>query len=186
MAEWLKGEKMRISTLISLLAMLLLSGCISSVKVMKTAGDDAVVILKKIHSYNAELITVSDSAIFYEHQGKIHYTTYADLKLVLIKGYSPNLYPIIGFFIIPDLIAGRAFISDDEASLRQIGMMALFHAGLTTAILIIQSDKDTFSPATSLKEREQLKLYCRYPQGLTDEQWKELLRIDGQEGFLRL
>jgi hypothetical protein len=32
---------------------------------------------------------------------------------------------------------------------------------------------------------EKLTLYCRYPQGLSGEQWRLLLRESGQEDFMR-
>jgi hypothetical protein len=38
-------------------------------------------------------------------------------------------------------------------------------------------------PAVTIKDREKLLLYARYPQGLSDEQWRELLRQRGQEDF---
>lgn len=39
--------------------------------------------------------------------------------------------------------------------------------------------------AVTGKWREKLALYCRYPQGLSDEQWQLLLREAGQSVFAR-
>ena len=33
--------------------------------------------------------------------------------------------------------------------------------------------------------KEKLSLYCRYPQGLNDEQWQKLLKEAGQTEFAR-
>lgn len=38
-------------------------------------------------------------------------------------------------------------------------------------------------PAVKVGEREKLRLYARYPQGLSDELWGELLRHQGQSSF---
>jgi hypothetical protein len=35
-------------------------------------------------------------------------------------------------------------------------------------------------------ERERLRLFCRYPQGLSKDQWSTMLRHLGQEDFRRL
>ena len=37
--------------------------------------------------------------------------------------------------------------------------------------------------AIEVRERKKLLLHARYPQGLTDEQWAELLRAQGQSSF---
>ncbi len=41
-----------------------------------------------------------------------------------------------------------------------------------------------FSPEFDINDLEKLRLYCRYPQGLTQTQWNELLMSYGQEEFL--
>ena len=54
----------------------------------------------------------------------------------------------------------------------------------TGLIMYMTAPRSTFGSPPSARDRERLRLFVRYPQGLTEEQWQDLLHAHGQGDFV--
>ena len=160
----------------------MLFSCVSPVKVMKPEGDKAIIVVDNYREYRAELLAVNDTSLIFDNSGRLYSIGWDQVKSVSVIGYNPRFYALPGFYIITDLIAGPALLQIYPP----IGVLAFVHAGCIMMSLYDQSQHSFFKPGSLAKDRERLKPYCRYPQGLTEPQWREVLTVYEQEGFKEL
>ncbi|MCX6842008.1 MAG: hypothetical protein NTX53_07005 [candidate division WOR-3 bacterium] len=173
---------MRLTTVI-LCAVLVVCACVSPVRVTKPGGDDAVVAFRQGGTARVELLAVSDSNLLFVRDNAVTRAALADISRVRVEGYSvrTNKYIALGCIGLVNTV-----ICVDMA------FHSAWHFAAVTAMLCVagahlllrDEPRVDFRSPFDTGAREQLALYCRYPQGLTDEQWQELLRFYHQDAFL--
>ena len=156
--------------------------CASSVKVLKPTGEIVTLTLKNASGYDAELLSISDSTIYLMHQNQIGRIALLDVKKIhVVQGYeiSPaaKLIAVIPSIFIEGVIVRAAGIADERGWQLAAGVAM---AGTALASLT-GNPRVNFSPPLKKKEVEMLRLYCRYPQGLSRDQWETLFRTERQQ-----
>jgi hypothetical protein len=172
-------------TLMIMTFVLLLCSCASSVNVLKPEGETASIELYNSQAPVGEILAVSDSMLYFMYANKINVVDLSYVRKIFVHGYSispgTKMLAAIPPLFLEGLVMAVAFSEEAPAwGYISIGAMVLTIYGISTG-----NPKVSFSPPLKEKELKKLKLYCRYPQGLTLEQWNELLRLNGQEDFLR-
>ena len=163
-----------------------LCSCASSVHVLKPEGETATIELHNFQSHVGEILAVSDSVVYVRFFNKITVIDLSYVKKIFIHGYriSPGskVAAAIPPLLLEGLVMSVAFSEDADAwGYLSMGAMVLTIYGFSTG-----DPQTSFSPPLKKNNIEKLKLYCRYPQGLTPEQWRELLSLNGQQDFNRL
>jgi len=163
---------------------LLLCGCVSTVNVNKPQGDRAGVELRQGPLGAVELLGVDDTFLYFDQSALLCRARLADVARVNVAGYSlktdraASAVLLIGY--------GGLMTAALAASMT---VVALLPAAWTaaTGYFVLTGDRDLrtdFRSPFEPQDREQLRLYCRYPQGLTQDQWRELVRQHAQIDFL--
>jgi len=153
--------------------------CCSQVNVLKPVGENATLEVDIDNSYRCELISVCNSNMIYSIEGILYkiptseiahvYVHDYDLKKLKIQGSIPNLAMwSIPYFVERDL---------------SVWLTSFAIQGLIVLSYFIEDPKVHFSPPFREKDMEALRLYCRYPRGLTEEQWTLLLQHYEQDDF---
>ena len=166
-------------------ALLLLLGCscISTSQAVRPGGDDAVVTLNSGVSHHVELLAVTHGDLYFLHCQHVWRCPLADLSRVRVEGYNLRTakYVALGTSGLVDAGISVAAIALNAWPLAPIPA-ALFLVG--ACISLTSGPRTGFSGPLTDSARARLALYCRYPQGLTEEQWVELLGFFHQDGFL--
>ncbi len=164
---------------------LLLAGCFSWVNVNKPQGDSAGLELVNGPVGPVELLAVDDTCLYFLQSTLLCRTRLADVARVSVQGYSLRR-PRIGSAVA--LVGYGGLITAAVAT--SAGVVAILPAAWTalTVHFALTGDgslRTEFRPQFEPRDVEQLRLYCRYPQELTQDQWRELFRYRGQTDFLR-
>jgi hypothetical protein len=159
---------------------------VSSVKVTKPEGETATIGLGIGYHYfdhKGELLALDDSSLFFKYEERLYKFPLSDISKVYVHGYSLESVKVpamIGLLLIDIMVVTGE--TDDENILNPIyGGSAI----LTPIIFLSGDAKVNFKPPFKDDDLQKIKLYCRYPQGLTQEQWGTLLKAHNQEVFLR-
>jgi hypothetical protein len=173
---------MRLKTVL-LCGILVVCACVSPVRVTKPGGDNAVVVFRQGGSARVELLAVTDSSLFFLRDNAVMRTALADISRVRVAGYSVATGKYVALGAIS--IVNAAFcVWVMSRGIWQFVAATVPLWGLGTWWLLSDEPRVDFRSPFDTGAREQLALYCRYPQGLTDEQWQELLRFYDQDAFL--
>ena len=160
--------------------------CASTVNVLKPSGETATVTFRNSSKYQVEVLAISDSTIYVREESRIGTIRLSSVKKVRIHGYrtSPGLKTLSA---IPALLIETIVLSAAK-SVGQTGWVVI--SGLTIAGTVYAfstgDPKVDFSAPLKESDVENLRLYCRYPQGLSDGQWSLLLKHHNQESFIDL
>lgn len=163
--------------------LLLFCACVSPVKVTKPGGDYAGLFFAQGTSYEVELLTVTDTSLLFATQGRVWQAPLTDVLRIHIQGYSLKTEKtafLVGlgladaFFVALMLKSGSPWLSPLLAGV-MVGSVFWTMSG---------EPRVDFRPPLTPRDREQLALYCRYPQGLDGPQRQKLLKHYGQFGFL--
>ena len=177
-------------TCLQLLVILVLvcSCAIGTVKVTKPYGETAIITLRNTEKLKGELLAISDTLLYYYMPNKLYITRIVDIKKIFILEYtnrrSLKMCAIIPSLAIEGCVAVVAF-SVDQSCWGYISIVTM----VVTALSITGGNPqvDFELPVKENDEgndMEKLRLYCRYPQGLSDKQWEELIYYSDQEGFI--
>jgi len=166
--------------------MLILDSCTSEVKFLKPEGDDVSVARSDKRKYNGELISVNENELYLKYDSKFYKTELASVSGIYVKNYSLRTKKIITLMpsiAISSILAFSPEFSDGD----NLPIIIMAMSSLTTIAALFVGDPDVNFPIPSHdKDLNKLKLYCRYPQGLTEEQKRLILRDNNQEKFLNL
>jgi hypothetical protein len=180
---------MRLTTVI-LCAVLVVCACVSPVRVSKPGGDDAVVAFRQGGAARVELLAVTDFDLFFVRDNAVTRTALADISRVRVEGYSTRTRKYTALWCI-GLVSTVTCVDMAIHNIAYNAVYAMHFAAVTamlcaagTALLLRSEPQVDFRSPFDSGALEQLALYCRYPQGLTDAQWQELLRFYHQDTFL--
>jgi len=136
--------------------------------------------------YKGELLALNDSVLYFNSDGKYYKLKHSDLHNVFVHGYSLRKTKM-ATLAPPLLIAGYLIIdadfepNEDPQSRIIIGLSILS----TIAAFFIGDPEVDFTVPFEYNDIERLKLFSRYPQGLTQEQWQQVLQHRKQNTFIR-
>lgn len=166
-----------------LCALLSVFACVSPVREIKPGGDDAVVTFRNGGEGLVELLALSDSSPFFIRDDQVWQSALADVSRIRVKGYSERTGK--------DWAAGCTDLFIAVLCLDVIAHDAWYFAVapasgciVGTPVLFRDEPQVDLRPPLDATARQRLALYCRYPQGLTDAQWQELLGFYHQDTFL--
>lgn len=166
-----------------LLSVFLLSSCASRVDVLKPGGDTGAVFFKNSYKHKVEMLAVSESNLYLRDEDQIITVPLSDVKKIYIHDYriSPALkiFGSMPFLLVDFAVMGVAFSVDEPAW----GVAAGLTMVGTVVLLFVEDPSVVFLAPFEKDELEKLRLYCRYPQGLNEEQWRKLLESFDQEDF---
>jgi hypothetical protein len=171
-----------------LLVILAISACIAPITTesLKPEGDQATINVKNSGNQTVELLAISDSNLYVLNKNKIHLISINDLRRIQIYGYDVETgtkimgaLPALALETIILLVA----ISEEQST--WAGIAALSMVG-TTALWVAGGPKQNYTAPFSQSDIKQLQLYCRYPQGLPENRWAELLQFHHQDEFYSL
>jgi hypothetical protein len=167
---------------------LLFCSCASSVDVLKPTGDQATVTLRDSTKHRVELLGVSDSVLYVVEGGAISSLRLSDVQNVYIHGYRiserQRTLGAIPVLLLQGIAAYSAFVATEGsfgAGLFASGSLICTALGFATGA----GEPDiSFSHPFDENRLQKLRLYSRYPQGLTVAQWSRLLAFHGQMDFV--
>ena len=177
------------SPTVLLCTVLVVCACVNPVQVTKPVGDNAVVTFRQGNKATVELLSVTDSSLFFVHHAAVTRAALSDISQVRVQGYGTNegysartaKWVPLGF----TSLVNAAFCVDvifHGAWYFALAAVPFWVAG--TKLIMRDVTQIDFRPPMDDSAKAQLALYCRYPQGLTDEPWQELLRHHRQDAFL--
>lgn len=156
--------------------------CVTSpVEVKKPWGETATVKMTDGRELNSELLSVDDSALIFVSNGVLNEVSLSKIDNINVEGYSlkrkktscmiPMLigYGIAGGLSVYMLTAEHYTAWPLVLSLTSIAMIPITYFAFRSG-----DPQVKFSPPFKESALKQLKAYCRYPQGLTEEQLAEL------------
>jgi hypothetical protein len=162
---------------------------LSPVQLTKPVGDNAVVTFRPGGKATVELLAVTDSSLFFVHHAAVTRAALADVSQVSVEGYGANegYGARTGKWVALGCISlvNAAFCVDvifHWAWYFALAAVPFWVAG--TRLVMRDATQLDFRPSMDESAIAQLALYCRYPQGLTDAQWQELLSFYSQDTFL--
>lgn len=171
-----------------LAAFLLLCSCAatSKVQVLKPEGEKIKLTLRDSRMYEFEILAVSDSLLYLSDGRKLSLAPLSDVQNIRVHWDSidagSKVLGAIPPLILEGIVMGAAFHTDQTGwGVASIAAMGVTIFGFATA-----NPKVNFSFPLEKDKLTKLRLYCRYPQGLTDEQWKLLLQRYRQTDFILL
>lgn len=164
----------------------LFCSCASRVNVLKPEGEKATLTLPNLAVLEIEILAISDSLLYVTNGKKIIIAHLSDVRSVHIHGYRVPRASKVLAAIPPVLFEGIVMLTALGVDQPVWGMIAMITIGGTIYGFTSGDPKVNFSFPLEINELEKLRLYCRYPQGLTNEQWKDLLQQLNQEDFYLL
>jgi hypothetical protein len=158
--------------------------CVNRVNVLKPTGEAASLNLANGAILHGELWSVSDSVLVFESACQILTVPLAEVRRVRVEGYDLRkerkwamLPPLVVYSA--GLVLGVALIVGGYDWLA--GELVLFSGAMIPATLCsfqTGDPKTDFRSPLKSKDIAALRLYCRYPQGLTEEQLAQLRALN--------
>ncbi|HVO73674.1 MAG TPA: hypothetical protein VMT35_06600 [Ignavibacteriaceae bacterium] len=149
-------------------------------------GDTADIKLKSGKGFEAELISISDTAVFFEtipdklkENHVLFYSLLKDIKSIEVQGYSGSGWiPSVLFFqVLPVGLLCGAAASVDNSDIGAVALIFSVPAVLTTVLLAAsEGDSPKWNDQMSLEEIGSLKLYTRYQVPLSEAEISRLLK----------
>lgn len=165
-----------------LLCIVLILSCTSSVKFLKPHGENISIKFIDGGKLKGELLALDDDMLFCESDGLLYKIKEENVSKIYVADYSLKNKKIITM-LPPMLVCGMfaiiGFTGDDPEHKVILGIAAL----LPIPTFFFGDPKVDFSTPFEGDDLEKLKLYSRYPQGLTEEQWEQVLKYCDQDTF---
>jgi hypothetical protein len=133
---------------------------------------------------DVELLAVNDSMIYYDEKGLITCQKWDQVWSVRVLAYGSQ--QVVRWLCwLPTLALGIVWFADASHPGNQgEAVAAATLTAFTGMIMYMTGPHASFGSPPSVGDLERLRLFARYPQGLTDAQWRELLGVRGQKEFL--
>lgn len=185
----------KILMLLFCLLMINFYSCTSSEKVTEPKGDNIQLNLKNGKNYEAELLMVKDSMMYFIiHELKVEKKTLSNviartnmnnLHAISLESYSDIswLAYVIAVNGIPAIMFSAVALSYDHSE----GLLTFIPFGVNLLLYIISEpgDVEIQVPITDRKI-EELNKYARYPLGLSEEQFNTLLEFNKQKEVMEI
>ncbi|HMS64665.1 MAG TPA: hypothetical protein PKD83_05355 [Ignavibacteria bacterium] len=162
-----------------------MSSCTSSDYVPGPNGDYAEITLKGNRELHAELLFVTDTMIFVDSKNSIVGLKTKNLDEIKFEKYKDDSW-LIGVAlldVLPALIIAISAVTDNDLS---PAVYAMIPAAITSTLYILSSPKSTFDNLNKKSDIFELKKFSRYPGGITDRQFKALLKYYKQDTCIYL
>ena len=181
-------------TACSIILSTLIFSCAPHLKTLSFEGDASEITLGNDYTFTAELMMVTDSAIYVKQiggklkspstsSGKIYQIPFADIREINIEGYVNKgwLPAVLLFQFLPAVLLTVA-ASSAGAELSGGGVLLLYGPPVITFLLFSTSQPDPprFTALPSAAEIAELRKYARYRTELDAEQWRIILQKHGQ------
>ncbi len=170
---------------------LLSASCAGTIEVRKPYGDRVTVTLRQPSIHSGEALAASDSLVYLDVEKAVCVARVSDVERVFVHGY--KIGPVSRWFWGAAYLftgMGLTFALLADRDLGTVGVMMAFidlALGVGAATSCTAPEPDiAFSGLSEPADLERFRLHCRYPQGLTSEQWALLLRSRGQQEFTPL
>ena len=144
--------------------------CISNYKVTDPGGVNSKIVMSTKYSIKAELLFLSEDTLFAYSKGTLYGIHLNNIKK--IQGYDLEADGRNTILILSG-ISGLVLTSQLEQVGWQIPMIGLSLFGIFQGI--DGTHRTRIKQPFSLKQKQKISLYCRYPQGLTREQYNFLM-----------
>lgn len=189
-----------VNIFILLSLIVLFSRCASSNYTVQDKGDTAIIKIEdstnnaasEFNNIEVELAIITDTSIVAiqyhkryaseQQVGEVIEISFNSIKNIEIMGYSNSgwVLPVILFQVVPAILITIAAMSSSEDNAFIIAPL-LIPAALTT-ILFATSDEETpsFMGKNLFEEKDKLKAYARYPNGLSTENFIRFLSLHHQ------
>ena len=174
-----------------LLVPLLVCSCAGTANFRRPIGDKLTVTLRQPSIHDGEALAVSDSLLYLDVDGQVCAARLSDVERVYVHGYKVG--PLSRWFwgstlFLASMGVAVAILSDSELNTVGFLMAAIdMGIGVGAATSCTPPEPDiVFLDPTDAVQLERLRFHCRYPQGLTAEQWAVLLQSRRQTHFVRL
>lgn len=148
---------------------------------MKPLGEDCLVKTGDYLESAGELLYADNSRVLLLRDRKLVQFKLKDVNEVYVRKFSLQKEKTAGFVpaIIIDLMVGIPLMRHSTGA----GAIFLGHAVLSVAAIKLSNPQVSFKHPFTAKKIEKLRLYARYPQGLSPEQWKQVLSFYAMDGF---
>ncbi len=135
-------------------------------------------------AHDGELLAIDDSMLYYVERGRVVRQPWAQVSGVRVLAYStPRVVRWI--FWLPTLALGIIWLQDtSHPNNHGESWEPVAAVSFSALIMYLTWPNSTFRSPPSAHDRERLRMFSRYPQGLTGEQWQTLLKANGQPDFL--
>jgi len=168
-----------------LLCIVLIFSCTSSVKVLKSHGENISIVFMDKGKYEGELLAIDDDMLFYESDGLLYKIKQENVAKIYVADYSlknKKIATMLPTMLSSGLLAIIGFKGDDPEHKVVLVIAAL----LPIPAFFLGDPKVNFSTPFESDDLKKLKLYSRYPPGLTEEQWDQVLEYNNQDSFKSL
>ena len=169
--------------------------CTSSENVTEPKGDNITLILKNGMSYEAELLMVKDSMLYFiSNDLKVENKTYSNvitrthinkLHEISLESYSDKgwLAYVIVTNGIPAVLLSVASLSLESG----VGLLAFIPFGINLLLYSSSEPGDiTIETPFTDKKMNKINKYTRYPLGLNDKQFDLLLEFHKQKKVIEI
>ena len=157
-----------------ILITILLFSCKSSFDATRPYGVLCSFTLIDEKQFEAEIVLVDSNYLYALHDGQLSKLEFTQIKKIRARELEHKNREVALYVSAASALAlGGALISDDTA----VGLIS-FSCGLgAIAALMTGVPKYRFVPPISKEEIARLKLYARYPKGLSDDQLQLILNF---------
>ena len=168
-------------------SLLILGSCSSGKYVVSANGDKAEIKLMDGRVFVSEIVNIQDTAIIFAtipvnplDFPHLFFEPIEEIKSITIQGYDGSGWgaSVLLFQVLPAaLIAGAAASYSEGSGALAVGLVCAIPAAIT-ALLFSGSAGETpqWNDEMSVSEIENLKIYSRYPEGMSQEKLSKLLK----------
>jgi len=155
------------------------------VKVDQPTGGNATIVDREYDEFNAEILSLDSTYLYFQLENSLYQMDLKKIRKITVLGYSLKSEKVAALFplMLLDVLLATAAYSDDLLFENWVGNLAVAHATASLVSIFLGNPKVTFKPPLKEQDSNKLRLYCRYPQGLSEEQWLEILVYYRQKDF---
>lgn len=176
---------MKASILIFIVCAIICTGC-STGYVVSEHGDEADAVLNNGIRFTAEIFVINDSSVIFsklQHPeiGKplMFYAYKQDIASITIKGYDgESWFPYVLIFqVIPAALLTAAYVSVNKSDDATSVAFAALAPAFVTSLFFAGSDVPApeWNNKSPVDKFDDLKIYAKFPEGLSDEQLEQML-----------
>ncbi len=157
--------------------------CVTTNQAIRPGGDEATIAFNDGTRCPAELLALTQTDLYFLRNQQVWRSPLADLSRVHVNGYGvrPAKNVALGLFGAANLaLSAYSFLT---SGCWPFGAITIpFYVGSVFLSRATDPPVDFGAPMGD-RAKSQLALYCRYPQGLSDAQWQQLLSFYHQDQF---
>lgn len=173
---------------ISLFALMyLFTACSPSGYIPSPNGDIAEISLPGYRIVKGELLAVTDTMIYVVKDNNILGIRNNIMNDMNFNKYSDNSWVIAVLLgeVLPAVVL-TSLVASHEGDAGLTLAITLIPAAISATLFALSSPKTNYDDLQNKSEIYELKKFARYPGGLTESQFKELLNFYGQDSCIYL